>query len=434
MEQERSRFEIAYTRKVNTTGFLFLLAHLPVLAAMALFQGSSIVVPVLVMALLLSAPTAILLRDRSAVLAADALAVAAMGTSALAIHVAGGMLEAHFEIFTLLAMLTVFGRIAPLLIAATTIALHHVIFWLWLPSSLFSYKASLAIVLLHAFFVVLEVVPACWIALQFGRSVRGQGMVLERLGGAAEQIASAAREIAASSQTLSEGASQQAAAIEQTSASTTEIDAMVKRTTANSSSTAAIVTEADRHAQGTARSLTEMVTTMHEISAASEQIAGIVKVIDQIAFQSNILALNAAVEAARAGNAGLGFGVVAEEVRNLSKRSAEAARQTASLIEDSMAKTRTGLSKVEELALEMRAMSSRSAEIKQLIDEIEVGSQEQSEGMHQVSSAIQQMEKVTQVNAAAAEQTAAAAEELASQSQAIREVVRHFAAMSASVA
>jgi methyl-accepting chemotaxis protein/methyl-accepting chemotaxis protein-1 (serine sensor receptor) len=130
----------------------------------------------------------------------------------------------------------------------------------------------------------------------------------------------------------------------------------------------------------------------------------------------------------------MGFGVVAEEVRNLSKRSAEAARETASLIEDSMAKTRTGLSKVEGLALEMRAMSSRSAEIKQLIDEIKVGSQEQSEGMHQVSTAIQQMEKVTQVNAAAAEQTAAAAEELASQSQTIREVVRHFAAMSADVA
>jgi Methyl-accepting chemotaxis protein (MCP) signalling domain len=427
MELELSPFEIAYTRKVNTIGFFFLLAHLPVLVAMALFQGSSVLVPLLVMALLLSAPAAILLRDRSAPLVADALAVAAMGSSALVIHLAGGMIEAHFEIFTLLAMLTVFGRIAPLLIAATTIALHHVIFWLWLPTSLFNYKASLAIVLLHAFFVVLEVVPACWIALQFGRSVRGQGMVLERLGGAAEQIASAAQEVAVSSQELSEGASQQAAAIEETSASTAEIHAMLQRTTENSSSTAAIVTEADRHAQGTERSLTAMLTTMQSIHSASKQIAGIIQVIDQIAFQSNILALNAAVEAARAGNAGMGFGVVAEEVRNLAKRSAEAAHETASLIEDSIAKTRTGLSKVDELALEIRAMSSRSAEIKHLIDEIKVGSREQSEGMHQVSNAIQQMEKVTQTNAAAAE-------ELSSQSQTIREVVRHFAAMSKAVA
>jgi len=434
MEQELSPFEIAYSRKANTIGFYFLLAHLPVLIGMALFRESSVVVPLLVMALLLSAPAAILLRDRAAPLAADALAVAAMGTSALVIHLSGGMIEAHFEIFTLLAMLTVFGRIGPLLIAATTIALHHVIFWLWLPTSLFNYKASLWIVLLHAFFVVLEVVPACWIAQQFGRSVRGQGMVLDRLGGAAEQIASAAREVASSSQALSEGASQQAAAIEETAASTTEIDAMVRRTTENSSSTAAIVTEADHYARGTERSLTEMVTTMHGINTASEQIAGIIKVIDQIAFQSNILALNAAVEAARAGNAGMGFGVVAEEVRNLSKRSAEAAKETAALIEDSIAKTRSGLRKVDELAQEIHAVTSRSAAIKDLIDAIKVGSQEQSEGIHQVSSAIQQMEKVTQVNAAAAEQTAAAAEELASQSQAIREVVRHFAAMSSTVA
>jgi hypothetical protein len=430
MNQELTPFEAAYTGKVNTFGFLFLLAHLPVFLFMAIHDGSGIGASIVGMALLLLAPGALLLRDRSSTLASDALGIAAMGVCALLIYLMHGMIEAHFEIFTMLAMLTIFGRVLPLLLAAATISVHHVLFWIYLPTALFNHPAGFSMVLLHAFFVILEVVPACWIALQFGQSVKGQGMVLERLGSAADQIASTAQEVATSSQMLSEGASEQAAAIQETSASTAEIDAMVRRTTENSSTTAAMVSASKERFAGTDRSLAEMVAAMHEINASSEQIAGIIKVIDQIAFQTNILALNAAVEAARAGEAGMGFSVVADEVRSLAKRSADAARETATLIETSIARSRNGLAKVGDVATEIRSISAQTAEIKRMVDEIKVGSQEQSQGIHQVSSAIQQMEKVTQTNAAAAEQTAAAAEEMANQSKAIQEVFRHFAAMS----
>ncbi len=430
MNPERTPFEIAYTRKANTFGFFFLLAHLPVLLLLAGMDGGSVWTTMGVLLALLLGPGAIMLQDRSSRWASNALGAAAMGVCGLLIYVMHGMVEAHFEIFTMLAMLTVFGRVAPLLWAAVTISLHHLLFWVYLPSALFDHPAGLSMVLLHAFFVVLEVVPACWIAVQFGRSVKGQGMVLERLGVAADQIASMAAQVAASSHSLSEGASEQAAAIEQTSASAAEMDAMARRTTENSSATAAIVGESQQRVAETDRALAEMVAAMNAINASSEQIAGIIQVIDQIAFQTNILALNAAVEAARAGESGLGFSVVADEVRNLAKRSADAAQQTATLIETSIARSRKGLTKVDEVATEIRSMTAQTAEIKRLVDEIEVGSQEQSQGLHQVSSAIGQMEKVTQINAAAAEQTAAAAGEMASQSKAIQEVFRHFAAMS----
>jgi methyl-accepting chemotaxis protein len=353
-----------------------------------------------------------------------------MGVCALLIYLMHGMTEAHFEIFTMLAMLTIFGRVLPLLLAAATISVHHVLFWMYLPTALFHHPAGFSMVLMHAFFVILEVVPACWIALQFGQSVKGQGMVLERLGGAADQIARTAQQVASSSQVLAQGASEQAAAVEETSASTAEIDAMVRRTTENSSTTAEMVSASKERFEGSERSLTEMVAAMNAINASSEQIAGIIKVIDQIAFQTNILALNAAVEAARAGESGMGFSVVADEVRSLAKRSADAARETATLIETSIARSRNGLAKVGDVATEIQSISAQTAAIKRLVDEIKVGSQEQSQGVHQVSSAIQQIEKVTQTNAAAAQQTAAAAEEMAIQSKAIQEVFRHFAAMS----
>jgi hypothetical protein len=429
MTEELTPFEVAYTGKVNRFGFLFLLAHLPVFLIMALHEGSGIGVAIAAMAAMLLVPGLLLLRDRSSTVASDALAIAAMGVCGLLIYVMHGMIEAHFEIFTMLAMLTIFGRVVPLLLAAATISVHHVLFWIYLPSALFNHPAGFSMVLLHAFFVILEVVPACWIALQFGQSVKGQGMVLEKLGAAADLIASTAEQVASSSQALSDGTSEQAAAIEETSASTAEIDAMVRRTTENSSSTAAIVAASKQRFEGTTRSLAEMVAAMNEINASSEEIAGIIKVIDQIAFQTNILALNAAVEAARAGEAGMGFSVVADEVRSLARRSADAAKETATLIETSIARSRNGLTKVDDVATEIRSITAQTTEIKRLVDEIEVGSQEQSQGLHQVSSAIQQMEKVTQINATAAQQTAAAAEAMASQSRAIQEVFRHFAAM-----
>jgi methyl-accepting chemotaxis protein len=175
--------------------------------------------------------------------------------------------------------------------------------------------------------------------------------------------------------------------------------------------------------------LEEMVQSMKEINTSSEKISKIIRVIDEIAFQTNILALNAAVEAARAGEAGMGFAVVADEVRNLAHRSAQAAKDTAALIEESIAKSTEGNKKLQLVAGSIQQVTGSSTQVKVLVDEVDVGSQEQSRGIEQIASAVTQMETVTQRSAASAEESAAASEELAAQAQTLLDVVEKMRQM-----
>ncbi len=165
---------------------------------------------------------------------------------------------------------------------------------------------------------------------------------------------------------------------------------------------------------------------MDQIGASSGKISKIIKVIDEIAFQTNILALNAAVEAARAGEAGMGFAVVAEEVRNLAQRSAQAARDTASLIEESILKSTEGSRKLEEVASSIVGITESAGKVKTLVDEVEASSREQAQGIDQISKAVAQMDQVTQKTAANAEESASASEELNAQSQALMAVVKQL--------
>ncbi len=246
---------------------------------------------------------------------------------------------------------------------------------------------------------------------------------IEDLSSASEQIASAADQVSASSQSLASGSSQQAANIEETSSASSEVNSMAQRTTASSKETAEIVTRSQQNVLNTKQSLDEMVLAMEEINSSSQKISKIIKVIDEIAFQTNILALNAAVEAARAGEAGMGFAVVADEVRNLAQRCAQAAKDTTDLIDESIQKSAGGKSKVDLVAVAIRSITGESATIKTLIDEISLGSIEQSRGMDQITQAITQMEQVTQTTAANAEESAAAAQQLKAQAQTLRGVV-----------
>ena len=250
-----------------------------------------------------------------------------------------------------------------------------------------------------------------------------------QLSQAAEQVSSAASQVSSSSKLLAQGASEQATSLEQTAASTEEINAMARQNSGKSNSATELVDVSQEHFGKTDTVLESMMVAMGEIHTSGEKVSKIIKVIDEIAFQTNILALNAAVEAARAGEAGLGFAVVADEVRNLAQRCAQAARDTTALIEDSVARSNEGKSKVNEVADAIRSTADEAAKIKALVHQVKIGSEEQARGLEQVSRSIVQMEKVTHGTAATAEETASASDELSSQAIALQQIVQWLTVM-----
>ena len=238
----------------------------------------------------------------------------------------------------------------------------------------------------------------------------------------ASQVADAAAQVSSSSQSLAQGASQSAASLEETSASADEISSMARKNMENSQNAAALVDRSAEKSKETNQALADMVVATAEIADSGRKVFRIIKVIDEIAFQTNILALNAAVEAARAGEAGLGFAVVADEVRNLAQRCAQAARDTASLIEESIARSDGGKSKADRMAHAIRGITDESARVKTLVEEVHLGGKEQSLGLDQIGKAIAQMRTTGQSAAAIAEENAASAEELTAQSATLTEI------------
>ncbi|MCL5742970.1 MAG: methyl-accepting chemotaxis protein [Acidobacteria bacterium] len=239
----------------------------------------------------------------------------------------------------------------------------------------------------------------------------------------AGQVTSAAAQVSSASESLAHGASEQAASLEETSASIEEITSMTRQNSEHAQQVAELMRQAEQTVGRANQALDVMVRSMGEISESSSKISKIIKVIDEIAFQTNILALNAAVEAARAGEAGMGFAVVADEVRNLAQRSAQAAKDTAVLIEESIERAHEGTKKLDDVREAMRGTTENSLQVKALVEQVNVGSQEQAQGMGQISKAVAQMEKVTQETAANAEESASASGEMKAQAQAIWGVV-----------
>jgi methyl-accepting chemotaxis protein len=264
--------------------------------------------------------------------------------------------------------------------------------------------------------VYVEVALALALGASVFMAVRGANRTLRRAAGQitqnSAQVAGGASQVAASSESLAQGASQQAASLQQTSASTEEITSMTRKNAQNSQSVAKLMSETEVRVSGANRALEQMVASMKQIEGSSDKVAKIIKVIDEIAFQTNILALNAAVEAARAGEAGMGFAVVADEVRNLAQRSAQAAKDTTALIEESISHSREGSSRLEQVAAAIRSITASATEVKTLVDEVNLGSQEQARGIEQIAKAVAQMQQVTQKTAASAEESASASQQI----------------------
>lgn len=251
-------------------------------------------------------------------------------------------------------------------------------------------------------------------------------IVLGNIRESSLQVTNGSGQVASASQSLAQGSTEQASAIQQVSASIEDIAERTRVNATDANEANRLVNETKEDAVRGNEQMNQMIHAMEEINESSENISKIIKVIDDIAFQTNILALNAAVEAARAGTHGKGFAVVAEEVRNLAGKSASAASETAEMIEDSIQKVEKGSKLAEETAVALNRIVEAVDNIVELIDSIANASNDQATAVAQIDQAISQVSQVVQTNSATSEQCAAASEELSTQAVKLREMISRF--------
>ena len=254
-------------------------------------------------------------------------------------------------------------------------------------------------------------------------TVSSLNKITHRLGSSSEELSSASLKVQKSSQLLADGASQQAAAIEETSASLTEFSSMTEHNATNSNEASRLSKRAGNFAGSSDEKMQMMLKQMNDIAENSKRTSFIIKSIDEISFQTNLLALNAAVEAARAGDAGRGFAVVADEVRSLAQKAAQAAKDTAHIIEGTDTQIEESVKLVNEIAKSFEEINIESKKVHQLISDISQVSGEQTDGIQQITKAINQIDDVTQTTAANAEESAAASEELSAQAESLKKTV-----------
>lgn len=256
--------------------------------------------------------------------------------------------------------------------------------------------------------------------------VTSMDRITGKLEESSQEISSASSQLDAASQKLAEGTTEQAASIQETSSTLEETESMVQQNRDNTQQAAVLAKKSKEYANKSNSEMQKMMTAMEDLKKSSAEISKIIKVIDEIAFQTNILSLNAAVEAARAGDAGKGFAVVAEEVRSLAQRSAQAAKDTAVIIESNITMSDNGAKLAHEVQQSVSEIDEQSRKVSELLDEISVATDEQAQGVAQINKAVSQMEMVLASNAQTAEESAAASKALYDQTLNMKTVINEL--------
>jgi methyl-accepting chemotaxis protein len=255
---------------------------------------------------------------------------------------------------------------------------------------------------------------------QFSKPLLG---LAKRLAAGADKLAASAAKVSSGGGSIADGAALQAASLEETSSSSEEINSMAKRSAANCASTASLVQKSQERITNANAALLALVNAMNEIQTSSGKVGRVIKAIDEIAFKTNILALNAAVEAARAGDSGAGFAVVAEEVRSLAAQCSSAAHDSATIVEESLRKSVDGKVRLDLVSSAIQLVTDDSLKIRDLVDQINSASTQQTSGIAQITNALSSMEQVTQATAATAQESASAAQDVHTQSHLLQDIV-----------
>lgn len=473
-----SQFEAKYLSKTHAWYLAFLVAHLPVLLITAFQFGTGAGLALGLGGLILAGPILFFLTARDSKWTSVCMGVATIAMSGLLIHLGRGLIELHFHIFVSLAVLIVFANPVVILAAAATAAVHHLAFFLWLPTSVFNYEASFGVVALHALFVVLETVPAFLIASTFGRFVRAQGEMTETLAEASKRITESSLTLSDSSGRLSDSVEKQTVSLQQTASALEEINGQVAKTTEN----AGLASETSQAAQDSTvagkRNIDDLKRSIARLAEVNEslnsqfkesfrqmgQVIGVIanieektKVINDIVFQTKLLSFNASVEAARAGEHGKGFAVVAEEVGNLAAMSGNSAREISSLLSESLNNVRRLLtenqSKLDSILGEANEIVAEGAGVAgdcdqafdriagevertvRMAEEIARACTEQKIGLNEITQAVHVVESTTRENSTMAGETARTAKDLdASATELSRDLNRIMKLLGASVA
>ncbi|MCE5281572.1 MAG: methyl-accepting chemotaxis protein [Deltaproteobacteria bacterium] len=288
-------------------------------------------------------------------------------------------------------------------------------------------QTRISLWIIFGFIVAALLIGPSFAIVSTRKVIKGLNKVIEGVTHGANQVSEATHQVSAASQSLAQGASSQAASVEETASSLEEMSSMTKQNAINANEAKAIMTDAQKIVEKVNQHMGDMGRAIEEITKSSEQTGKIIKTIDEIAFQTNLLALNAAVEAARAGEAGAGFAVVADEVRNLALRASEAAKNTTTLIDQTVKAVKNGNQLTASTRNAFAENRDVTLKVSRIVDQIAAASDEQAQGIDQVNRAVSEIERVVQQNASSAEECASASEEMTSQATLMKGFVRELA-------